>query len=731
MTSIKTSEVFVVSSLMAALGAILALQKMPWVFCFALSLSFFLLALCFKYSRKAALALVLSFVLMYASGFRYDAALLPAANDLAQVRAHSVTFCASVLTCKTRDSPGGVRQVLEVAPSRLILPWSHPLGGRVLVLIEPIDNGAGQKLQTVPGWGGTYLFTGLLTRPAARVFSFEPDQRRRLALRNIFCQVTCAADAINPVGPETDSSKTTAPGQSGLTALARKCASFVASVRESIIRDHCLAIGTERGQLLTSMVLGDRAVSLSDSIKDTFMKVGLSHLLAASGLNLTIIVGSVFFIFRRSRASSSTPRGAGERPLSQTLAALICVLFFVSLAGASPSVTRATVMCLLLLWSTCIFRKLAPGAALAGALWLALILDPSSILDVGLQLSYGATFGIIYFYPLLAALPARSLSKPLAWLYSIAAVVMAAQLAVLPVQISCFQKMSTLVVPANILAEPLVAPITVMGFVSSFICALGRMTTLLLPHGAGIIAALLCPMVGLLAKTAVFIDFFSGFLLDLLLALAKFLAALPLSNLYLAGPPVVSIVFYYLALLLAFVDGLARPARGAGLALGAGLVLTAQSFLFSPILEVLVDGTRVVVASDCLRLNAAPAELPCGGKRPSVGGYLPGFHRDFVLSFLRSRKGRAQPLCFDLASAGGGYRRCLAGKTLLAIAFAPQPGGAGEGSAVCLSSDLPPAAIKLEEAQGVRLYKCQAWGLLWLFLSRHEAEITAPAAVHG
>ncbi|MBS1997931.1 MAG: hypothetical protein JSS86_16525, partial [Cyanobacteria bacterium SZAS LIN-2] len=193
----------------------------------------------------------------------------------------------------------------------------------------------------------------------------------------------------------------------------------------------------------------------------------------------------------------------------------------------------------------------------------------------------------------------------------------------------------------------------------------------------------------------------------------------------------VSIVFYYLALLLAFVDGLARPARGAGLALGAGLVLTAQSFLFSPILEVLVDGTRVVVASDCLRLNAAPAELPCGGKRPSVGGYLPGFHRDFVLSFLRSRKGRAQPLCFDLASAGGGYRRCLAGKTLLAIASAPQPGGAGEGSPVCLSSDLPPAAIKLEEAQGVRLYKCQTWGLLWLFLSRHEAEITAPAAVHG
>ena len=477
------------------------------------------------------------------------------------------------------------------------------------------------------------------------------------------------------------------------------------------------------------MVLGDRAVDLSDTIKTTFMRVGLSHLLAASGLNLTIIVGAVIFFFRWRKSA----RQKTEMTPPQTLVALICVLFFVSLAGVSPSVTRATIMCLLLLWSSLVFRKLALGSALAGALYLALMLDPTSILDVGLELSYGATFGIIYFYPLLTSAWPRVSNKLGAWLLALTNVVLSAQIAVLPVQIYCFQKISTLVVPANILAEPLVAPITVMGFLSSFICATaGLILSAIAPLPHSSLSLCLTAICCAFVQTAKLIDLVSGYLIDWLLALARFLAAAPLSYLYLARVPVSSVVFYYLALLLAFVSAFHRPRLAACLALGAASALTLQAFLLSSVVEILLDGNgnrnRIVVAGtqeQPLLITVGPEREVAGGSGtflPGIkeNGYLPGFHRDFVQSYLRSLS-KTQPQTLALPAFGTYVcaSRAWGGLTVASLASAQRESGdGGDGNLIALTSDWPAAAVEVEEAQGVRLYKYKTWGALWLLIRR-------------
>jgi len=355
------------------------------------------------------------------------------------------------------------------------------------------------------------------------------------------------------------------------------------------------------------------------------------------------------------------------------------------------------------------------------------LLDPTSILDVGLQLSYGATFGIIYFYPLLSAALPRVTNKLGGWLLALTNVVLAAQIAVLPVQIFCFQKISTLVVPANILAEPLVAPITVMGFLSSFICALTRLLCLAqcqLTSYAWFGAALTL-IVSALNWLARSIDLLCGYLIDLLLLLARALSQLPFSYLYLARTPVSSVVFYYLALLCAFVVAFRRPRPAALLALGAAAALTLQSFLLSSALEVLVDSREklavVVGAQEQPRLIRWPAAPHLS----AATGYLPGFKRDFVRAYLRhlhfvqalGEKDELvpeQPQALSLPANGTFVCRSASWGGLALCRLSLDRGA----DLSCLASPLPAAAIEKEEAQGVRLYKYKTWGVLCFLWQR-------------
>jgi ComEC/Rec2-related protein len=709
--AMNPSQIFVISSLLAALGALLALQKVAWVFCLGAALVFFLLALGLGSGRKGAVALAMSFLIPFFMAQDRLGRLCPTDRDLSQLRASVVSFSGRVLTSKIKDTDKGRFVTVEVAAERLLLPWSKELSGKALVHIGPYDLAS----QILPAWGGKYLFTGRLIKPRTKVFSFEFDEQRWLALKDIYCQVSCTATAIQQAQDQVSKNQavktlvvTNDQGSCALKLIEEWAGLIVqktAIVREGIVAEHTRVLGDERGKLLTSMVLGDRAVSLSESTKSAFARVGLSHLLAASGLNLTIIVGASMFLFSLTRRGRRQSGG-----LVQTLGALVCVLFFVSLAGASPSVTRATIMCLLLLWSSLAFRKLATGAALAGALWLALLFDPLSILDVGLELSYGATFGIIYFYTIFVdALPQALTRKPWHWLCTICAVVISAQLAVLPVQIYYFQKISTLVLPANMLAEPLVAPITVLGFVSSFIAAVAIGCSWL-TTSAGANFCHLPLLVQILSQISSIIDFFCGYLIDLLIALTHFLGALPLAYLYLARPPAIVVAFYYLALAVAFIVGLNRPGRGALLAMVMGLLLTAHSFLNSSCLEMLVTKEQVVVVSpqDPPLLLLLPKSLDSGslGDKYMDGaqGYLPTFHRDFGQSYLRSLTGRGDCLtkALYLPKATKDLLWC---DSQSIVSLYLKDGGPE------LASSLPAAAIEIEKAQGVQLYKFKTWGL--------------------
>lgn len=142
------------------------------------------------------------------------------------------------------------------------------------------------------------------------------------------------------------------------------------------------------GALLCGICFGDKS-ALSEAAVSAFRLSGISHLIAVSGLHMAIIAQGVLGILRKLRL---------PRRLSAMVTAAV-VLIFMALTGFTPSVTRAGVMCLVLLAGQMVRREADSLNSLGLSLLLILAANPFAVLDVGLWLSFAATLGLLYLLP--------------------------------------------------------------------------------------------------------------------------------------------------------------------------------------------------------------------------------------------------------------------------------------------------------------------------------------------
>lgn len=219
----------------------------------------------------------------------------------------------------------------------------------------------------------------------------------------------------------------------------------MADVRRHIAAELRLAGGEEPGGLLAALVLGQAMVPLPAALRDAFRAAGLSHALAASGFHLSVLLGAVLLLTRRAPALIRWPAAFGAMGL------------FGLLAGAQASVVRALLMGALAFVLKERGRRSRPLAVLLLCLLLMLLLRPSWLLDVGFQLSAAATGGLILSAGPLEARLQRWL--PL-WAAAAMAVPLAASLWTLPLQLLHFGVVPSYAVLSNVLAAPLLTPLT-------------------------------------------------------------------------------------------------------------------------------------------------------------------------------------------------------------------------------------------------------------------------------
>ena len=214
--------------------------------------------------------------------------------------------------------------------------------------------------------------------------------------------------------------------------------------------------------LMKSLFFGGKA-NLPFELKKQIRKVGLSHLVAVSGLNLTIvtqIVSSFFNVFLL----------AG---FLNFLFSVFFILGFTVMADFSASVVRAAIMAILLLIARLTHRLYNSSFALIIAVLLMIVFNPRIIIDdFGFQLSVLATLGIVYLYPLFEKWPfwqkdifkGRSAFLKETMLLSFSALVFVAPWIIYKTQ------MFSLVTPlTNLLIVPLVPIIMVLGFLVAFL----------------------------------------------------------------------------------------------------------------------------------------------------------------------------------------------------------------------------------------------------------------------
>lgn len=178
----------------------------------------------------------------------------------------------------------------------------------------------------------------------------------------------------------------------------------------------------------------------------SFSTAGVSHLLCVSGLHVGIIfmlIGYSLFFLERTKKS---------RKLKSILQ-LLLIWFFAMIAGFAPSVVRASTMLTLVTFSRLLNRKSNVYNNVAGAAWILLLINPFYILDVGFQLSFSAVLGIVSIQPFLAKL-GRTKYKSVNYVWELACVSIAAQLATLPFTLYYFHQFPVHFLIANVLIIP-------------------------------------------------------------------------------------------------------------------------------------------------------------------------------------------------------------------------------------------------------------------------------------
>ncbi len=214
----------------------------------------------------------------------------------------------------------------------------------------------------------------------------------------------------------------------------------------------------EGAALLPGIVLGDTS-TVPDSVATDMRTAGLSHLTAVSGANVSIVLGAALGI-----ASVLRVRGRWR-----ALVALLALLGFLVLVRPSPSVVRATAMGGVVVLSLVAGGKSRGSPALAGAVLVLVLVDPWLSTSLGFALSAVATAGLLLLAPVLRRWLTEHVTRIPAGLSEALAVTVAAQVATAPLLVLMGASVGLGSVPANLMAEVVVAPATVLGVIATLL----------------------------------------------------------------------------------------------------------------------------------------------------------------------------------------------------------------------------------------------------------------------
>ena len=291
---------------------------------------------------------------------------------------HQVALTGRVANVPVADQ-FGLRFRLDVQ-RRLLDTASVQAAGRLQVVMWASSYEDSTRQFTLRK-GDAVRVVGRLQSVPAKRNPADFDYGRFLSRRGIYATLTVdePADGIQWVGPPT-----------GVTALMSHLRSYV--------RHHLLLLvpKVDSQNVLRALVLGERH-GIDANQREHFIRSGLMHLLAVSGLHV-LLVGMVLYQLLRPMLLRMGLSWSGMELLRTGLTVSLLVLFMM-LTGMRASVVRAVVMAVLLMGSTVLQRNTYSLNTLGVAAFVLLLARPSHLFEAGFQLSFSAVAGIVLLDP--------------------------------------------------------------------------------------------------------------------------------------------------------------------------------------------------------------------------------------------------------------------------------------------------------------------------------------------
>lgn len=283
--------------------------------------------------------------------------------------------------------------------------------------------------------------------------------------------------------------------------------------RENIIKVHSKNIKSPRLEVLGGIVFGNETINPDEEIKENFKSSGLLHLLAASGLNVALIYGIWWWLASLLRLPYTF----------SILTGCAFIIFYTFMTGFPPSILRASLMLLFVLFGKLIDRSADSIGLIFFVGFLILLFQPKMIFDIGFQLSFAVTFGLIAGVEVIVSKfktlddkfkekykNLNRFQKYFLFLFSPASIVtvitvpLIAQFWVIPLQMHYFNNFAPFSLWANIAVVPFIGILSFIGFLSSIIA--------LIPHISGFAVSIFDfianPFLALLIKIS---ELFSSF----------------------------------------------------------------------------------------------------------------------------------------------------------------------------------------------------------------------------
>ncbi len=268
----------------------------------------------------------------------------------------------------------------------------------------------------------------------------------------------------------------------------------------------------QEAAILLGMLLGSRE-GIEEDQYDAFQKTGIIHLFSVSGLHvgfLLLLVGWINALLGLSRRN-------------KFISGVVILLIYGTMVAWPVCVMRSILMGILGLLAYYSGRENSVLNAMALAGVITLLINPAALFTISFQLTFLATWGVVYIFPLF-----REILPVKGWGWDLLLLPITAELAVLPLVAYYFNILTPVSIITNILVSYLSGAAVILGFVAFFLASL---------------ASWLAPLV----------LYPAGLFIELIVLIVRWVQLLPGAYFWVATPPIWSLVLYFSALLIGLV----------------------------------------------------------------------------------------------------------------------------------------------------------------------------------